>query len=86
MANDYAILPDDWKDDNWYADEQENLATIYGGSAEQWFFDSEEGVWMYATIDGRVIPESVMSNMSQLNAFSPEDDELTIDYKEDNAN
>jgi len=86
MANDYAILPDDWKDDNWYADEQENLATIYGGSAEQWFFDSEEGVWMYATIDGRVIPESVMSNMSQLNAFSPEDDELIIDYKEDDAN
>jgi len=86
MANDYAILPDDWKDDNWYTDEQENLATIYGGSAEQWFFDSEEGVWMYATIDGRVIPESVMSNMTQLNAFSPESEELTIDYKEDDAN
>lgn len=86
MANDYAILPDDWKDDNWYADEQENLATIYGGSAEQWFFDSEEGVWMYATIDGRIIPESVMSNMTQLNAFSPESEELSIDYKEDDAN
>lgn len=86
MANDYAILPDDWKDDDWYADEQENLATIYGGSAEQWFFDSEEGVWMYATIDGRIIPESVMSNVSQLNAFSPESDELTIDYKEDDVN
>lgn len=86
MANDYAIIPDDWKDDDWYADEQENLATIYGGSAEQWFFDSEEGVWMYATIDGKVIPESVMSNVSQLNAFSPESDELTIDYKEDDAN
>ena len=86
MANDYAILPNDWKDDNWYADEQDNLASIYGGSAEQWFFDSEEGVWMYATIDGRIIPESVMSNMTQLNAFSPESDELTIDYKKDDAN
>lgn len=79
LANDYAILPDDWKDSNWYADEQDNLATIYGGSAEQWFFDSEEGVWMYCTMDGRVIPESVVSNMGQMNMFNPEDDELMID-------
>ena len=83
MANDYAVLPDDWKENDWYKDEQENLATIYGGSAEQWFFDSEEGVWMYATIDGRILPESVVSNVGQMNMFSPENDELLIDDTDD---
>jgi predicted glutamine amidotransferase len=63
-------------DAEWYEREQDELASIYGGLADNWHYDLDERGWYYLTDDGSQYSEEDMSDRVYGNNFAPDSNDV----------
>tara|TARA_R100000742_G_scaffold4238_2_gene1459 strand:+ start:1103 stop:2233 length:1131 start_codon:yes stop_codon:yes gene_type:complete len=63
-------------DEEWYKREQDELASIYGGLSDNWYYDINQGRWYYLTDDGSQYSEEDMSDRVYGNNFAPDSNDV----------
>jgi len=67
----------------WYEREQEELSSIYGGYACNWYFDDVEMSWYYLTDDNRHMSEDEMANDFFQSPHAPDSEDIILKDNED---